>query len=288
MESGIANHAGIVGGMRGLLAALLLAAPAAQEVEAQKEKIGETLRFLAEERRAAKGDWAREAELLRLYQPLTDDLRRRVAELAGPDPARQSALVEELLAKYVPEESKIVRIASNERWATATLARIHSTQELFRAADLDDDGKANYWVGDISALYRLRGKGVDSMYIAVETARADARPSVPLDREGAPSTSPTLRFVRAGTAQPSQGYLYEALAAYDVPGGEPARYDTGEGRNPSKYGVCAYPAVYGTSGTMTFIRSEAAKPNAWKKDTAGRPPVSFPADPARAGWTAVE
>jgi hypothetical protein len=268
---------------------LLLSALLAQDVEAKKEKIGDTLRFLVEEKRGAKGDKAKEAELLRLYRPLIDEMKKLVEEVAGPDPAKQAALFDDLMAKYVPEESRLVKIASNERWATATLMRINTAQAMFRAADLDGDGKPNYWVGDISALYRLIGPGPrESMTIAADTARADARPCLPLDREGAPSMAPLLRLVRVGDPQPSQGYSYVALRTYDVPGGEPQPYDTGDGRNPAKYGVCAYPAEHGKSGNLTFIRSEAATPHMWKKDTSGRPPASFPVAPAREGWTPVE
>lgn len=272
----------IVAAMALLLAALLLP----QDVEAKKEKIGETLRFLSEERRSAGGDREKEAELRKRYQPLVDAMRRLVEEVAGPEPARQSALLDDLMAKYVPEESRLVRIASNERWATASLARIHTTQTMFKAADLDGDGKANYWVGDVSALYRLRAPGApESRYIAVETARADARPALPLDQEGAPALDRLLRFIAAGAAQPSQGYLYLSLPTYEVPGGDPATFDLGGGRHPTRYAVCAYPAEPGSSGTLTFLRSESG---VWKKDTGGKPPSSFPADPARAGWLPVE
>lgn len=265
---------------------LILAFLLAQDVEAKKAQIGETLRFLAEEKRGAKGDKAKEAELLRLYKPLVDQMRRLVEEVAGPEPARQGALIDELMAVYVPEEARLVKIASNERWALATLLRINTAQAMFRATDRDGDGKPNYWVLDVSALYRLRAPGApESMYIPVETARADARPCLPLDREGAPAKAPLARLIRAGAAQPSQGYLYVALESYEVAGSDPAPYDGGDGRHPTKYGVCAYPAEPGTSGTLTFIRDEAKM---WKKDTGGKPPTSFPADPARQGWTPLD
>ena len=75
-----------------MLLALLLAVPAAQDVEAKKEKIGDALRFLAEEKRGAKGDRAKEAERSRLYRPLIDEMRRLVEEVAGPDLDKQAAL----------------------------------------------------------------------------------------------------------------------------------------------------------------------------------------------------
>ena len=252
-----------------LLSLLLLAA---QDVEAKKEKIGDILRFLVEEKKGG-----------RRYAALEVEMKRLVEEVAGPDPARQAALVDDLLAKYVPEESPRVKIASNERWAAAAMMSIGTAQALFRAADLDGDGTQNYWVGDVSALHRLRAPG--GSRISAETARADARPCLPLDQEGAPPMARLLRLERAGAPQPSQGYYYVALRTYDVPGEDPRPYDPGDGRNPATYGVCAYPAEHGKSGRLTFIRSEAKM---WKKDTEGRPPESFPADPAKAGWTPVD
>ncbi|HEX7899951.1 MAG TPA: DUF2950 family protein [Planctomycetota bacterium] len=267
---------------------LLLALLLPQDVEAKKEKIGDTLRFLVEEKRAAKGDKAKEADVLRLYRPLIDEMKKFVEEVAGPDPAKQGALIDELLAKVAPEESRLVKIASNERWASAMLMSIHTAQAMFRAADADGDGKQNFWVGDISALHRLRVPGAREPWVSADTARADARPCLPLDQEGAPSMAPLLRLVRAGTPQPSQGYYYVALRTYDVAGGDPVPYDAGDGRNPAKFGVCAYPADYGKDGNLTFIRSEAQKPQMWKKDTTGRPVSSFPVDPAREGWLPVD
>jgi hypothetical protein len=249
-----------------LLFSLLLAA---QDVEAKKEKIGDILRFLVEEKKAG-----------RRYPALDVEMKRLVEEVAGPDPGKQAALIDDLLAKYAPEESPRVKIASNERWATATLMSINTAQAMFRAADLDGDGRPNYWVGDVSALHRLGGSR-----ISAETARADARPCLPLDREGAPPMAPLLRLARAGPPAPSQGYYYVALRSYDVPGEDPKPYDPGDGRNPARYAVCAYPAEHGKTGTLTFIRSEAKM---WKKDTEGKPPESFPADPVKAGWTAVD
>lgn len=271
--------------MKLLLALLLFAAPPLQDAEAKKARIGEILKVLMEVDKEVAGDRKKEEEAANKYLPQIQEMQKLLGEIAGPDRQKQSRLMEELIEKYAPEKAAAGRLASNERNAGAALMGIGTAQMLFRLGNSDGDGVPNYWVADISGLHRLRlktGKAAD--YIEDGAARADARPAVALDAEGAPPKAEGVHLLKVGAAAPKAGYLFVALNAYEGADGKPAPYDSGNGRNPSRFGVCAYPVEYGKTGKMTFIKNEATKPAMWKKDTGGKPPAAFPLDPRKDGW----
>jgi hypothetical protein len=61
-----------------------------------------------------------------------------------------------------------------------------------------------------------------------------------------------------------------------------ALYDQGGGRNPAKFGFCAYPAPYGSSGRLTFVVNESNI--IYRLDTRGKPVQQFPALPEAEAW----
>jgi hypothetical protein len=92
---------------------------------------------------------------------------------------------------------------------------------------------------------------------------------------------PTLQ----GKSQSFNGYYYSALATDQD--GEPYGQDPDKDGNPwtnnSRFAVCAYPAVYGATGRMTFLINEAGK--TFKTDTGGQTVEAWPGkDPAEQGW----
>jgi hypothetical protein len=275
--------------MRILLASLLALAPASQDAEAKKTRIGEIMKKVTEERKAAGGDREKEAQVMTRLRPLVEEMQRLAAEVAGPDRDKQSALIRELGEKYVPEEFADAQLRSNERNSAAALMWIGTAQAQFRAEDPDGDGVANYWVADVSGLHRLlRKNGRAVALLENGIAQADARPALALDEEGAPNVDRSLRLQRVGPPAPRTGYHFVAPERYHDAVGVTIRYDSGGGRNPVKFGFCAYPTHYGKTGRMTFLKSEAATPSMWKKDTGGRPPAVFPFDPAKDGWQAYD
>jgi len=275
--------------MRAILVSLLLAAPVLQDVDAKKARVGEILKAMVQAQKEAGGDKAKEVEALRKLAPLVEELRGLIQDIAGPNLEKQSALFQELMEKFLPEEAAAQRTAANERLASTALMSIGTAQAEFFAFDPDGDGVANFWVGDISGLRRIRlktGRAVE--LIDDQIARADARPALALDAEGKLPKVETIYFLRAGAAAPRFGYRFITLASYEESDGKTTAYDNGGGRNATKFGICAYPSEHGKTGKMTFLKNEDLKTHLWKKDTGGKPPDVFPADPQKAGWQPVE
>lgn len=114
-----------------------------------------------------------------------------------------------------------------------------------------------YWTGD-----------VEGLFVNAYSSSASA--------DGAPLS---------GTATAAnQGYWIRAMTT--GPDGVAYAQDPDEDgaatTNETRYGFCIYPAAYDEDYQWTFIFDETGA--AWKKDTGGAPVLSFPADPAAAGW----
>jgi len=275
--------------MKTLLAAFLIVTPLTQDEEAKKARVGEILKVMAQAKKEAGGDKAKELEAQRKLLPQIQELQKLIQDIAGPDREKQSAVFQSLMEKYIPEEAAAERVKSNERNATAALMWIGTAQAEFRANDPGGNDVASFWVGDVSGLHRIRKKdGKAADLVEDRIARADARPLLAMDSEGKPSKAETVYFLRAGPAEARAGYLFVTIVSYEAGDGMLRAYDSGGGRNATRYGVCAYPSEYGKGGNTTFIKNEAARPSMWKKDTDGKPPTVFPADPKKDGWQPVE
>jgi len=179
------------------------------------------------------------------------------------------------------------RIAANEAAARSCLRNIVVAQAQFRMMDRDGNGAADYWVADVSGLARIKASKDSKDGIALiepTLACADAKPCVPLDKEGEfKGGNEPVTLVAAGAAKPKIGYLFQTVAKYQDRDGKWEAYDPGNGRNAALYAFCALPAEYGKTGNNTFIISEIG--TVWKKDTGGKEPEGMPFDPAKDGWT---
>jgi hypothetical protein len=162
----------------------------------------------------------------------------------------------------------------NERVAQLTLTFIRQAQETFNNSDSDRNGAGDYWTRDVAGLHSLKDRSGQAIFLLdPDTAAADP--------EGA---------ARYGLQPaPKNGYFFKALAT--DPDGEPyAREKDKDGNavtNKKRFGVAAYPAVYGSTGRLTFIISEEGK--VYRKDTQGRPPDGWPGkDPVENEWEKVD
>ena len=164
------------------------------------------------------------------------------------------------------------RRASNERNASATLRSLVTAQADFRYNDRDGDGVKNFWVKDVAGLYGIETRGHALKLIEPSAAAADRT-----EGRGAYKT------VRDGG--PKAGYHFVALKKY-VDDGEGIAYDDGTGKNPLRFGFAAVPATYGQLSRTTFIID--VRNVAWSKNTGGKVPDRFPADPAKEGWTRIQ
>ena len=81
------------------------------------------------------------------------------------------------------------------------------------------------------------------------------------------------------------GYWFAAVEKYEDKG-VPVKYNEGNGRNPSRFAMCAYPAEYEKTGKLTFLIDE--NNTVFRKDTAGKPVVLLPTDLRQAGWSKMD
>jgi hypothetical protein len=160
--------------------------------------------------------------------------------------------------------------------AASVLVSLANAQELFKKRDLDENGAKDYWVGDLSGLYRIevRGKKIDLANFLI--LHADAKP-LPAGKE-----SGGAELSRAITDRPSSyyGYFFAVIPRYEDDGFARA-YHEGSNRHPNRFGICAFPERDGP----TLIISERRE--VWLKDTSGRPVDVYPAHPGDHGWKRI-
>ena len=151
-------------------------------------------------------------------------------------------------------------IEENEQNARACLKALTVAETDFRSNDRDGNFANDFWTGDVASLYSLvPPRGPSDPIVLIEKALADA--------DGA----------RSG-AKPFCGYLFRVLQLDE--NGNPYREDK-TGRNPSKFGFCAYPAAYGRTGRWTYIVNEGN--TVFAMDTKGTPVLRYPSDPPLKG-----
>src|SRR5262249_39129655 len=187
--------------MKTILALILLAAPgleAQDDVEAKKKRLG---------------------EILRQAQKLQVEGEQLLKELSGGDATKIQSILKEVAEKYAPEfgaEMEKGALASNERNASVTLKTLATAEADFRANDRDENHVNDYWVADISGLYRV-DPGAAIKLIELATATADARPCVPLDKAdtfpGAPKQHAS-RLIKVEKPSPKAGYWFAAIEKY--------------------------------------------------------------------------
>ncbi len=265
------------------------------EVMAESLAIGRRLKedpSLKKDKAFMDKAFALQGESLRLLQALT-----------GGDMARADAVTDEVVTKYAPHLADEVygsRIARNETTIRPFLGAIQKAEDQFRSNDMDGNLINDFWVGDVAGLgfivpldyttgqVRAKSEIVSKNCIwLVELRVADA--------DAAPLDLPTYAYPEkhAEKPQPLAGYLFSMVKKLDDQGKEVAfGMDTdgpkglGEVHNLDRYAVAAIPAIHGRTGKTTFVATEAKA--IWAKDTGGKVPGSFPADPAKAGWTKVD
>jgi hypothetical protein len=166
-------------------------------------------------------------------------------------------------------------ISANEHAAIASLKALVSAENDFKKNDRDGNGLHDFWVGDLSGLYRFMHTNKEIKLIDKSLADADA----------APLKMASLAPLKIDKPVPRSGYLFTVLAKYgDNDKTEP--YHSGGFRNEHKFGFAAYPAEYGKSGRATFVVGESG--TVWKKDLGGKPPEAFLESPWRENWDRLE
>jgi hypothetical protein len=75
---------------------------------------------------------------------------------------------------------------------------------------------------------------------------------------------------------PHAGYWYQALRFAD----EDRTVD------PKRFAACAFPVQYGKGTRHTYVIDHEGR--LFRKDTVGKPPPAYPANPAEEGWVLVK
>jgi len=162
-------------------------------------------------------------------------------------------------------------IAANEHAAVGSLRALVSAEADFKKNDRDGNGLHDFWVGDVSSLYRFMHTNKEIKLIDKSLADADA----------APLKSTNLAPLKLDKPVPKSGYLFTVLAKYGD-NDKTEAYHSGGFRNEHKFAFAAYPADYRASGRMTFVVGEAG--TVWKKDLGGKPPEAFPDSFSKDNW----
>jgi hypothetical protein len=202
-----------------------------------------------------------------------EDLEKKVAELS-----QRVKELEDYLAQLKAMTAKamaVSQVASNERNASTSLKTLATAEADFRANDRDVNHVNDFWVGDVSGLYRYKVDGQEIKLIERALAAADASPLK--IRE--------LSALQIEKPLPKAGYLYTVLAK-GFEDGRIVKYHSGGFRHNSMFGFAAYPVDYPAGGRSTFIINE--NNSVWRKDLAGKVPDTFPDDPAKDGWQRLD
>jgi len=149
----------------------------------------------------------------------------------------------------------------SEAHAAACLKVLTVAEVDFRSNDRDANRINDFWTADVASLHSLLAPAgaADLSYqiqlIEKELAEADgSRPD----------------------ARPYRGYLFQAMETDE--NGNAYREETlppgMKTKNMSKFGFCAYPAVYGRTGRWTYLVNEGN--TIFRVDTEGKPVLRFP------------
>jgi hypothetical protein len=236
-------------------------------------------------------DAARKKRLGEIYvemNRLTLEAAKLMRQLAGDDQEKQRAIMNELMQKHLPPEMNDRFVegqrTANERLVAATLKTLSTANADFRANDRDRNFVNDFWVGDVSGLWRIDADNTLKL-IEIAVAAADARPLLPLEQDGQPAAAPQTKYKAVGNQAPKAGYWFSAIEKRPFRG-EIVKYDEGNGRCRSGFGFCAYPAEYGPKGKFTYIINEDN--SVYRKDTGGKPVPVWPADPSKEDWVKLD
>lgn len=168
------------------------------------------------------------------------------------------------------------RLAANEVSAVGTLRNTVAVEAAWRQNDTDRNGVNDYWTGDVSSFYRFldrAGNPVAAIDLAV--ANADSYPMTA--SAGLIGADPLLGST---VAISKSGYLYRALSTSNRDDIAPAGADSYQANSApvdamvaehgQRFGFCAFPETYNTTGVNVFFVIEDGVIRARDQGTNGQ------------------
>lgn len=207
-----------------------------------------------------------------------------------------------MMAIVVPSYLR-ARSVANESSAAATLRSLVTVEAAWRQTDVDRNGISDYWVADVSGLYRTEigtpGSGTPAAQVDAAVATADeskVAAGAPVPGAPVPDTGlPTAALLGLNGNHAKSGYLYAALKndLSVLPALPYAADPDGNGQawtSTSCYGFSARPEVCNSTGTNTLIVNQMGL--IYRRAFGTSLPTNAPdwpgANPASLGWTPVQ
>ena len=182
----------------------------------------------------------------------------------------------------------------NERNVIGSLKLIATAQADFRGNDRDLNQISDFWIDDVRGLYAMdpTSNGLPLRLIDEVVARSDADPQ-------AGNYTGVNSWAGDPGSFPKAGYFLIMMDQYEPVGGGANPYDNlGTGRNTSRFGVCAFPDIYGSSGVAVLIIN--SQNTIYRRDggtigmtdgnigVGGAPVVVYPSSPLSSGWGPID
>lgn len=179
------------------------------------------------------------------------------------------------------------------------LRKFAEANAKFRTSDLDGNGRIDYWVGDVSGLFRLAPSGKELELIELADALADGH-RLTRDPEQVAFKKERLKD---DATQARWDYYFQVMDGRVGERGQREPYHKGNARNLSHFGFVAYPESH-APGRVIYVIDERGTVYSIDPGAggyfAGAPPRarlaalgrldfgSMPLDPQALGWSKVQ
>lgn len=142
------------------------------------------------------------------------------------------------------------RIAEYERLAVESLKKLVTVQRIACEVDFDKNNQKDYWTRDVASLHFMQDpSGRKYEFIDSDLAYAD---------KGGTYVTSTTAQQTVFEPKDKSGYFFQTMRT-DQDGQTYQKDDDGDNyayTNMSRWGICAFPSKYGTTGLKTFIVNE--------------------------------
>lgn len=162
------------------------------------------------------------------------------------------------------------RIQANERDAIHSVEWLYLGQITFKAKDIDANGKSDFWLADLRGLSCMKNRATGRPAADVtdpKLAAADGSALAPKYATDTVEYDASLVTKNPDIPTPNDGYIF-----FPIPLDSAGKPHVPE----DSFALCAVPADYGVTGTLTIITSHTG--HLFTRDNRGRAPDRFPTE----------